>query len=375
MAERADARPDAAAAKDTAAPPLRRRMPFGVWFRRNGWRHVVGVLGALFCLFPVVWVLSAAFNPLGVLSTNTSIIPDGLTLQNFRDLFTNETLPFGRFLWNSFIIALVAASAQLVMSAMAAFSFSRLRWKGRRAGLLIILLVQMFPQFLAFIALFLMLDRIGDVLGEGTMAPAILVWGLGGFATAFFGYNIIRRQPTRFARGVAYFMIGIGSLLMILGVLNIGEQATLVPPIGLNTHFGIILVYLGGSIGVNTWLIKGFMDSLPFSLDESAVVDGAGQWDIFARIVLPLSRPVLAVIFVITFVFIYNEYIIASILLRDTDQLTYPLGLQLLTTGQYSAEWGQIAAGAVVGAAPIVVVMLAAQEQIVGGLTAGAVKG
>ena len=144
---------------------------------------------------------------------------------------------------------------------------------------------------------------------------------------------------------------------------------------GLNTHAGIILVYLGGSIGVNTWLIKGFMDSLPFSLDESATVDGAGQWDIFTRIILPLSRPVLAVIFVITFVFIYNEYILASIILRETDQLTYPLGLQLLSTGQYSAKWGEIAAGAIIGAAPIVVVMLAAQDQLVGGLTAGSVKG
>ena len=170
-------------------------------------------------------------------------------------------------------------------------------------------------------------------------------------------------------------MIGVGVLLVVLGILNTGADVTIIPVVGLNTHPGIILVYLGGSIGVNTWLIKGFMDSIPFSLDESAVVDGATQWDIFSKIILPLSRPVLAVIFVITFVFIYNEYIIASIILRQTEQLTYPLGLQLLTTGQYSAQWGQIAAGAVIGAAPIVVVMMAAQEQLVGGLTAGAVKG
>ncbi|HSF86912.1 MAG TPA: ABC transporter permease subunit [Acidimicrobiia bacterium] len=373
MAKRADT--SAAAGAPAKTVPSRHRLPFAVWFRRFGWRHVVGILGALFALFPVAWVVSAAFNPLGQLSTNTSIIPEGVTLQNFRDLFNNETLPFGRFLWNSFLIALIASSLQLVMSAMAAFSFSRLRWKGRRTGLLVILLVQMFPQFLAFIALFLMLDRIGDVLGDATMAPAILVWGFAGFATAFFGYRIIRRGPTKFARGVAYFMIGVGALLMILAVLNVGEDTTLIPAVGLNTHAGIILVYLGGSIGVNTWLIKGFMDSLPFSLDESATVDGAGQWDIFTRIILPLSRPVLAVIFVITFVFIYNEYILASIILRETDQLTYPLGLQLLSTGQYSAKWGEIAAGAIIGAAPIVVVMLAAQDQLVGGLTAGSVKG
>ena len=353
----------------------RRRLPFGVWFRRKGWRHVVGVFGAVFALFPVVWVLSAAFNPLGQLSTNTSIIPEGVTLQNFRDLFDNPTLPFGRFLWNSFLIAMVASSLQLVMSAMAAYSFSRLRWRGRRTGLLMILLVQMFPQFLAFIALFLMLDRIGDVFGETTMAPAILVWGIGGLATLLVGVRVVRASTARFGRGFGYALILIGGLLVVLGMLNVGTDTTVIPAVGLNSHAGIILVYLGGSIGVNTWLIKGFMDSIPASLDESAIVDGATQWDVFARIILPLSRPVLAVIFVITFVFIYNEYILASFILRQTDQLTYPLGLQLLTIGQYSAKWGQIAAGAMVGAAPIVVVMLAAQEQLVGGLTSGAVKG
>ncbi len=356
-------------------PAARSRLPFRVWFRRKGWRHLVGVLGIMFVLFPVAWVLSAALNPLGVLSTNTSIIPEGLTLQNFRDLLNNDTLPFARFLWNSLMIALVVSSLQLVMSAMAAFSFSRLRWRGRRSGLLVILLVQMFPQFLAFIALFLMLQRIGEVFDESIRGPAILVWGIAGLLLAIAGWRVIQRGPTKFGRNMAYIMIGVGVLLVVLGILNTGADATIIPVVGLNTHPGIILVYLGGSIGVNTWLIKGFMDSIPFSLDESAVVDGATQWDIFSKIILPLSRPVLAVIFVITFVFIYNEYIIASIILRQTEQLTYPLGLQLLTTGQYSAQWGQIAAGAVIGAAPIVVVMMAAQEQLVGGLTAGAVKG
>ena len=85
MAKRADT--SAAAGAPAKTVPSRHRLPFAVWFRRFGWRHVVGILGALFALFPVAWVVSAAFNPLGQLSTNTSIIPEGVTLQRrIRDM-------------------------------------------------------------------------------------------------------------------------------------------------------------------------------------------------------------------------------------------------------------------------------------------------
>ena len=143
--------------------------------------------------------------------------------------------------------------------------------------------------------------------------PRGLVWIGFAVALAFAGWFIVRKTlHGGMARIAGYGMMALGLLLFVLALMDPSKSTVFVPGVGLNTHTGIILVYLGGAIGVNTWLIKGFMDSIPFSLDESARVDGASQWDTFARIILPLSRPVLAVIFVITFVGIYNEYILGS---------------------------------------------------------------
>ncbi len=147
------------------------------------------------------------------------------------------------------------------------------------------------------------------------------------------------------------------------------------PALGLNTHIGLILVYLGGAIGFNTFLLKGFMDSIPNSLDESAEVDGATPWQLFSRIIFPLTRPVLVVIFIISVITFYNEILLASLLLSGTQQYTYAVGLNLFTTSDYTAKWGLIGAAAVVGALPIVILFLSLQNQIISGLTAGAVKG
>lgn len=280
------------------------------WFREIGWRHIALWVAVLFALFPVVWVISSAFNAVDNLST-ARLIPRQLTTDNFTELFESDTTPFGTWLFNSWRVALIAASLNVVLAAFASFAFSRLRFRGRRAGLLSLLLIQVFPQFLGFIALFLLGQQIGDIF----------------------------------------------------------------PAAGLNTQTFIIMVYLGGAIGFNAFLIKGFMDTVPASLDESAKVDGASPAQIFWNIVFPLSRPVLAVIFIITFINIYSEYILARTLLRSTEEFTMAVGLQLFVESDYSAKWGNLAAAAIIGAAPIVLTFLVAQKQIIGGLTQGAVKG
>lgn len=288
-------------------PPLPPRR----WLREVGWRHLVALIVVFFALYPVVWIISASVNPVDSLS-NAKLIPDGATLDSYRTIFSNPELnPFMTWLWNSWKISILAASFNLLLAAMAAYAFSRFRFKGRRLGLLSLLLVQVFPQYLMFIAIFLILQRVGVVF----------------------------------------------------------------PALGLNTHAGLILVYLGGAIGFNTFLIKGFMDSVPTSLDEAARVDGAGPSLIFWRIILPLTRPILAVIFIITVVNTFSEYLLARTLLRSTSQLTYILGLQNYTIAEYSSKWGELAAGAVVGALPIVLTFLIAQKAIVSGLTQGSVKG
>ncbi|HUP16493.1 MAG TPA: ABC transporter permease subunit [Acidimicrobiia bacterium] len=286
------------------------RLSPGRWMRELGWRHVVAWIGILFAMYPVAWIVSSSFNRVQSLVA-ARLIPRQVTTDNFTSLFDSETTPFADWIVNSYKVALAAAVLNVLLAALASFAFSRMKFRGRRAGLLALLLIQVFPQFLGFIALFLLAQQVGDV-----------------FSAA-----------------------------------------------GLGTHLFLIMVYLGGAIGFNVFLIKGFMDTIPVSLDESAKVDGAGPFQIFWRIVFPLSRPVLAVIFIITFTNLFAEYILAATLLTSTKNFTLAVGLQLFVSSEYSAKWGNIAAAALIGAAPIVLTFLVAQKQIIGGLTQGAVKG
>jgi arabinogalactan oligomer/maltooligosaccharide transport system permease protein len=286
------------------------RLGFGRWVRELGWRHVVVWVTILFAMYPVAWIVSASFNRVQTLVA-ARLIPRQFTTDNFTSLFDNPSTPFARWITNSYKVAIAAALLNVLLAALASYAFSRMRFRGRRAGLLILLLVQVFPVFLGFIALFLLGQQVGEVF----------------------------------------------------------------PVAGLGTHLFLIMVYMGGAVGFNVFLIKGFMDTVPQSLDESAKVDGAGAFQIFWRIVLPLSRPVLAVIFIITFTSLFADVILARTLLTASNNFTLAVGMQLFVSSEYSAKWGNIAAAALVGAFPIVLTFLFAQRQIIGGLTQGAVKG
>jgi ABC-type maltose transport system permease subunit len=281
-------------------------------------------------------------------------------------------------------IALIASTIQLALSALAAYSFARLRWRGRRTGLIAILLIQMFPQFLAFVALFLLLDTLQDTFGSAVQIDLWVVAIPLAVITLAVAWMAQRSDWQRSSKRNAYIAAGVG--MGILAWALIGQLAntwwpfianykvTVFPKIGLGTHTGLVLVYLGGAIGVNTWLLKGFMDSIPTSLDEAAKVDGATEWDVFSKIILPLARPILIVVFILTFVGLYNEYILASVLIRDVPQFTYATGLTLFVESEYAARWGELSAAAVLGTFPILVLYWTLQDRIVGGLT-GAVKG
>ena len=176
--------------------------------------------------------------------------------------------------------------------------------------MLTLLLVQMFPLFLAFVAIYLIMLRVSDVF----------------------------------------------------------------PHIGLNTRSGLILVYLGGVLGVNAWLMKGFFDSIPKELDESAKVDGATATQIFWIVILPLGAPVLAVIGLLSFIATLNEYVLASVLLQSPDKFTLSVGLFTFVSREYGQQWGPFCAGVVLMAVPVVILFLFLQRFIAHGLTGG-VKG
>jgi arabinogalactan oligomer/maltooligosaccharide transport system permease protein len=270
----------------------------------------------LFALFPVAYVVSAAFNPLSQLSS-ARLIPHHVTLDNFRRILSTKQVTDGvtpHFLaWyaNSIIIPGCAAIFSVLLGALAAYAFSRFRFKGRRMGMLALLLIQMFPAFLALVAIYLILLNVGDV----------------------FSF------------------------------------------IGLNTRTGLILVYLGGAMGVNTWLMKGFFDTIPNELDESARVDGATPSQVFWGVILPLAAPVLAVVALISYIFALNEFVIASAVLQTTSKQTLSVGLQGFIDQQYAKQWGPFAAGVLLAAIPPTLLFLGLQRFIVEGLTQGSVKG
>lgn len=273
-------------------------------------RILLAIVMLIFALFPVVWIFSASINPSNSL-VNQQLIPPRPSFQNYVNLWESTMFPFRTWMWNSFKLASVTTVLGVFMTAMAAYAFSRFRFRGRRSLLQTILLIQVFPNFLNMVALFVILRQIGEY----------------------------------------------------------------VPWLSLNTHGGLLLLYLGGVLGVNTWLAKGYFDSIPRDLDEAATVDGASHWQTFWLVIMPLVRPILVVIGLLIFIATYSEYVLARIMLTTSENYTLAVGLSLFIRDQYANRWGVFAAGSLIGAIPIVVIFLLFQRFLVGGLTAGSVKG
>jgi arabinogalactan oligomer / maltooligosaccharide transport system permease protein len=143
----------------------------------------------------------------------------------------------------------------------------------------------------------------------------------------------------------------------------------------IDTHLGLILVYVGGQIPMNTWLMKGYLDTIPKELDESAKMDGAGHLRIFWQIVMPLAKPIIAVVALFSFIAPLGDFILARILLRTDNKLTMAVGLYEMVAKQFGNEFTKFAAGAVLIAIPIATLFLMFQKYFVSGLTAGGTKG
>jgi arabinogalactan oligomer / maltooligosaccharide transport system permease protein len=241
----------------------------------------------------------------------TSFIPNEVSFKNYEVLFNDPRIPYLTWMKNSLIIAGAVAILSVTIGAASAFAFSRLKFKGKISGLKLLLLVQMFPAILAISAVYVIMERV----------------------------------------------------------------QTFAPSIGLGTQPGLLLIYLGGAMGVNIWLLKGFVDSIPAELDEAAKVDGASPMQIYWLIFIPLATPVLSVVALLSFIGTFNEFILARLFLVDMADRTVAVGLQAFIGGQYSQNWGPFAAGSIIASIPIVIIFLSLQKYIVNGLTAGSVKG
>lgn len=145
------------------------------------------------------------------------------------------------------------------------------------------------------------------------------------------------------------------------------------PALGINSHWAVILVYLSG-VTLHIWTLKGYFDSVDPALDKAAQIDGATPWQTFRHVFLPLAIPMIAVVFVLSFIGVINDYAIASVLLRSSEQLTIAVGSRLYLN-EFRYLWGDFAAAAILSGVPITVVFLVAQRYLVSGLSEGGVKG
>lgn len=210
--------------------------------------------------------------------------------------------------WNSIVVATTSSVLILLLSGTCAYAFARLRFAARERILTGLLILQMFPGVLALVAFYAILDFIGRYI----------------------------------------------------------------PAFGLDTHAGLVLVYLGG-IAIHIWMIKGYFETIPVSIEQAAIIDGASQFQTFIRILLPMSMPIFAVVFILSFIGIMSEYPLASIILQKADNWTLAVGANSFLSEQ-NYQWGEFAATAVLSGVPITMVFLVSQKFLISGLTAGGVK-
>ena len=276
--------------------------------RGRGKRALAYILLIAVCviiIYPLLWTIGASFNP-GNSLVSTSIIPKNPTNEHYVKLFAGEgNLFYKQWYLNSLKISVFTMLLSLISVSFTAYAFSRFRFKGRKNGLTLFMLLQMIPQFSALTAIF--------VLGQ------------------------------------------------MLGLIN--------------SHWLLILIYVGGQIPMNSYLLKGYMDTIPMDLDESARIDGASRTRIFWQIIIPLSRPMLAVVAMNGFTGPLGDFTLSSVILRNPESYTLPIGLYKLVSDKMGASYTTFAAGAILISIPIVIVFLSLQKHFVSSLTAGGTKG
>ncbi|MET0643623.1 MAG: maltose ABC transporter permease MalG [Candidatus Binatia bacterium] len=274
-------------------------------------------------LVPYIMVVSASlrrgnFAPSGLLPDHVSLehwkYVLGIPYEEVVNPATGEKrvvkaeTPPLLWFWNSIKISAIASIGILLLSGTAAYAFARLHFKFRSTTLTSLLILQMFPMVLALAAIYVILDFLGQYL----------------------------------------------------------------PALGLNTHPGLILVYLGGISGY-IWMLKGYFDTIPVSMEESATIDGATQFQTFTQILLPMSLPIFAVVFILSFIAFMSEYPVASIVLQTRENWTLAVGANSFLA-EHQKLWGRFAALAVLSGVPITVMFMVCQKYVVSGLTSGGVK-
>ena len=278
-------------------------------------------------VLPLLWMLSTSVKTPG--APASAFWPGANpTLDNYRQVF--REVPFGRFYLNSIFVAFVVVFGQLTTSALAGYAFARLEFPGRNKLFFAYLATMMVPSAVMMVPRFMIL----------TGAPVVLNQWLG----------------TTWFTDEQYF----------LGRWFAGV------PIGVDSYFVLIVPMLFSPYG--TFLLRQFFLGIPKELDEAAMIDGCGRFQIFRWIVLPLSKPALATLAVFTFMGSWRNFLWPLIMTNSLEMKTLPVGLADFQ-GLYQTDWPLLMAGAVLSIVPMIIVFVFCQRFFVRGIQLGAVKG
>jgi len=272
--------------------------------RRNIVPNVLGAVVFLIAAFPVYWMVITSFRRgADILKAEPDFVPQPGTFANYRKVFKRDY--FWTAVKNSLSVTLIVLFFALFIAFLAAVAVSRFRFRGRRAFVIAILIVQMVPAEALIISLFRVLD----------------------------GWDLI------------------------------------------NSIIGLSLTYLAFVLPFTIWTLRGFVANVPKELEEAAMTDGSSRFRAFMTITLPLVAPGLVATGVFAFIQAWNEFIFALVIMNKPDKQTLPVWLQAFNEGAKGTDWGGVMAGSTLMAIPVVIFFLLVQRRVVGGLTAGAVKG
>jgi multiple sugar transport system permease protein len=266
-------------------------------------RYLVLTAGAIVMILPFLYMLSTSFKSQAyVLTVPPQFIPHPATVGNYTEAMTSDG--FGRYFFNSVVVAIATTALSLLLSSMMAYAFARFPLPGKEILFKILLLGLMVPAMMLIIPQFI--------------------------------------------------------LAKYLGLLD--------------SLAGLVVFYVGGSLSLNTFLLRGFFAAIPAELEQAMQMDGAGPWTRYWRLILPLAKPALATATIFTFLASWDEFAWSLTIINTPDKRTLPLAIALFQ-GQNSTLWGLVFAASVVAVVPVIVVFLVFQRHFVQGLTSGAVKG
>ena len=284
----------------------------------HSWRFKKNLSRSLRYLIAAL-LLTFAFIPI-IWVTSTSFNPakslgGGLWIKNpvitnYKELLHNDFFPFPTWLFNSLKVASITALLTIILTSLNGYALSRFHFRGQETLMTLILILNVFPSILSMVAIFSMSQQMG----------------------------------------------------------------LFVPILGLDNHGSLILFLTAGTMGINSLMVKSYIDAIPKELDESALVEGATYWQTFRYIIFPILTPIVITVGILSFIAAYGDFIIARILLKSSEKLTVMVGLMLFRTDRFDQDFGIITAGAVMAALPILLMYIPLQKYIISGLTSGAVK-